>query len=414
VVSAVGALHIPKIPALPGIEAFEGEAFHSSRWPSDLDLDGRAVAVVGTGASAVQLVPAIAPRVRQLDVYQRSAPWITPRPDRPIGEREQALYARRPGVQRAVRAGLYWAMEVRGAGFALTPRAMRWLERGSRRYLERKVPDAGLRSRLTPDYQIGCKRILLSSDYLPTLQRDDVRLVTSAVARVTPRGVVAADGVEREADVIVFATGFEVPGALTRTKVTGRGGAVLGDAWARDGASAHLGITVAGFPNLFLLLGPNTGLGHTSVVFMIESQVRYIAQALDLIDDACADALEVRADAQDDSVRRVRAKLARTVWQSGCSSWYLDERGRNIAIWPHFSWRYWLATRRLNPADYHLVRVRAPARHQDLTPAPRSDPTSTSPQHPERQILAPRHRPSKRPAAPGVRLRRGSRAGLGG
>jgi cation diffusion facilitator CzcD-associated flavoprotein CzcO len=361
VVTGVGALHIPKIPDLPGIDEFQGESFHSSRWRHDVDVDDRVVAVVGTGASAVQIVPAIASRVRRLDVYQRSAPWITPRPDRPIGRREQALYARRPGVQRAVRAGVYWAMEARGAGFAVTPRAMRWLERGSRRYLERKVPDARLRAELTPDYQIGCKRILLSSDYLPALQRDNVELVSSAVERVTSRGLVAADGIERAADVIVFGTGFEVPGALTRMKVVGRDGAVLNDVWARDGAAAHLGITVAGFPNLFLLLGPNTGLGHTSVVFMIESQVRYIIQALDLLDDTGAAALEVRADAQETSVKRVRAKLTHTVWQSGCSSWYLDERGRNIAIWPHFSWRYWLATRRIDPAHYTLLRSRADA-----------------------------------------------------
>jgi cation diffusion facilitator CzcD-associated flavoprotein CzcO len=365
VVSGVGSLHIPKIPDLPGIESFEGPAFHSSHWRHDVDLDGRTVAVVGTGASAIQVVPSIAPRVEQLDVYQRSAPWITPKPDRAIGAREQEFYARHPSVQRAVRAGVYWAMEARGAGFALTPKAMRWLERGSRRYLERKVPDAELRAKLTPDYQIGCKRILLTRDYLPALQRDNVQLVTSAVSRVTPRGIVAADGVERPAGVIVWGTGFEVPGSLMHMKMVGRDGAVLNDVWAQDGAAAHLGIAVSGFPNLFLLLGPNTGLGHTSVVFMIESQIRYIVQALDLMDDTCADGLEVRAETQRAFVDRVRAKLRRTVWQSGCTSWYQDDRGRNIAIWPHFTWKYWLETRRLNPAEYHLVRVRRP--HKDPT-----------------------------------------------
>jgi cation diffusion facilitator CzcD-associated flavoprotein CzcO len=367
VVSAVGALHVPKIPDLPGLDAFEGPVFHSSRWRHDVDLDGRTVAVVGTGASAVQVVPSIAPRVRHLDVYQRSAPWITPKPDRAIGAREQAFYARHPAAQRAVRAGVYWAMEARGAGFALTPRAMGWLERGSRRYLERKVRDPELRARLTPDYQIGCKRILLTRDYLPALQRDNVELVAHAVAGVTPGGVVDADGVERPADVIILGTGFEVPGSLMRMKVVGREGAVLNDVWAEDGAAAHLGIAVAGFPNLFLLLGPNTGLGHTSVVFMIESQIRYIAQALDLIDRTGAEGLEVRPETQRRFVDRVRAKLRTSVWQSGCTSWYQDDRGRNIAIWPHFTWKYWLETRRLNPADYHLVR----ARQQDPTSSTR-------------------------------------------
>jgi cation diffusion facilitator CzcD-associated flavoprotein CzcO len=360
-VSGVGALHVPKTPALPGIETFEGASFHSSRWRHDVDLDGRRVAVIGTGASAIQVVPSIASRVEQLDVYQRTAPWITPKPDRPIGAREQAFYARHPRMQRAVRAGVYWAMEARGAGFALTPRAMRWLERGSRRYLERKVPDPELRARLTPDYQIGCKRILLSRDYLPALQRDNVELVISGISRVTPRGIVDVAGVERPTNVIVFATGFEVPGSLLEMKVVGRGGAVLNDAWAHGGAAAHLGIAMSGFPNLFLLLGPNTGLGHTSVVFMIESQIRYIVQALELMDDTCADGLEVRAEVEAAFVDRVRSKLAGSVWQSGCTSWYQDDRGRNIAIWPHFTWRYWLQTRRLDPADFHLVRLRRQA-----------------------------------------------------
>jgi cation diffusion facilitator CzcD-associated flavoprotein CzcO len=212
---------------------------------------------------------------------------------------------------------------------------------------------------MTPDYQIGCKRILLSRDYLPALQRDNVKLVTSAVDRVTPGGIVAADGVERPADVIVLGTGFEVPGSLMHMKVVGRRGAVLNDVWAEDGVAAHLGITMAGFPNLFLLLGPNTGLGHTSVVFMIESQIRYILQALNLVDATGADGIEVRSEVQRRFVRRVQAKLRDTVWQSGCTSWYQDETGRNIAIWPHFTWKYWLETRRLRPADYHLVRVPA-------------------------------------------------------
>jgi cation diffusion facilitator CzcD-associated flavoprotein CzcO len=370
IVSGVGALHLPKTPSLPGLASFDGEAFHTSQWRHDVELDSRDVAVVGTGASAIQVIPAIAPHVERLTVYQRTPPWITPKPDRPISDREQAAFARLPGLQRTIRAGVYWAMEGRGAGFALTPRAMRWLERGSQRYLERKVADPELRAKLTPDYQIGCKRILLSRDYYPALQRDNVELVTTPIDMVTPTGVRDADGVERPADVIVFGTGFEVPGALLQLRVVGRDGAVLNDVWEQRGAAAHLGIAVAGFPNLFLLLGPNTGLGHTSVVFMIESQIRYVVQALDLIDDTCADGLEVRAETQARFVDRVRRKLSGSVWQSGCSSWYLDEHGRNIAIWPHFTWQYWLDTRRVDPADYLLVRT-AQSPHKDPTSAGR-------------------------------------------
>jgi cation diffusion facilitator CzcD-associated flavoprotein CzcO len=369
VVAGVGALHTPRFPALPGAEDFAGPAFHSSRWPQAVDFEGRSVAVVGTGASAIQIVPQLASRVAKLDVYQRSAPWIIPKPDRPIGDRERAFYARHPAAQRAVRDALYWAMEARGAGFALTPKAMGWLERLSRRYLQRKVPDPLLRAKLTPDYQIGCKRVLLSRDYYPALQRDNVQLVTAPIRQVTTDAIVDADGVTRRADVIVYGTGFDVSGPLTQMKVVGRDGEVLNDLWTREGARAHLGIVASGFPNLFLLLGPNTGLGHTSVVFMIESQIRYIVQALDLMDDTCADAVEVRADVQGRLVDRVQSRLQGSVWQSGCTSWYLDANGRNIAIWPHFTWKYWLDTRRLNAGDFQLVHASGVRRR-------RQDPTS--------------------------------------
>jgi cation diffusion facilitator CzcD-associated flavoprotein CzcO len=357
-IAGAGALHKPRFPDLPGLDSFEGTTFHSAQWRHDHDLRGRRVAVIGTGASAIQFVPAIQPEVDHLTLFQRSAAWVTPKPDREIAPKERAFYAKHPWAQRAVRSAVYWALEVRGTGFALTPKAMTFLEKGARKHLTRQVADPELRAKLTPDYQIGCKRILLSNDYYPALTQDNVDVVTDAIVRVTPRGVVTADGTEHEVDTIIFGTGFEVSGNLTAMKIVGRDGVELNDRWGSRGIGAHLGITVAGFPNFFLLLGPNTGLGHSSVVFMVESQIRYVVQALDLLDRQQAGYLEVRADTESDFLDRVQTRLSDTVWESGCTSWYMDENGRNFTIWPHFTWKYWLETRRIDPDDFELTCTR--------------------------------------------------------
>ena len=361
-VAGVGALHVPHVPEIPGLDTFEGTSFHSAQWRHDHDLAGRRVAVVGTGASAVQFVPQIQPQVGHLDLFQRTPAWVTPKPDRAVDEKEQHFYARHPRAQRALRNLVYWMLEARGAGFALTPKAMRFLEKSARRHLERQVPDPELRAKLTPDYQIGCKRILLSNDFYPSLTQDNVDVVTEAITEVRPHGVVTADGVEHEVDTIIFGTGFHVSGNLTQMKIVGRDGVELGDLWARRGIGAHLGMTMAGFPNLFLLLGPNTGLGHSSVVFMIESQIRYVVQALDLLDEQQATYLDVRPDTEQDFLARVQHRLSDTVWESGCTSWYLDENGRNFTIWPHFTWKYWLETRRLKLKDFTLGFATTPSR----------------------------------------------------
>jgi cation diffusion facilitator CzcD-associated flavoprotein CzcO len=355
-VAGAGALHKPNIPNLPGLETFEGTTFHSAQWRHDHELTRRKVAVVGTGASAIQFVPAIQPEVERLTLFQRSAAWVTPKPDRAISVKEREFYARHPWAQRALRSAVYWLLELRGTGFALTPKAMTFIEKGARRHLERQVADPELRDKLAPDYQIGCKRILLSNNYYPSLTQDNVEVVTDRIVRVTPRGVVTADGTEHEVDTIIFGTGFQVSGNLTQMKIVGRDGAELNDRWGRRGIGAHLGITVSGFPNLFLLLGPNTGLGHSSVVFMVESQIRYVVQALDLLDERNATSIDVRSDSEADFLDRIQTRLSDTVWESGCTSWYMDEDGRNFTIWPHFTWKYWLETRRIDPDDFVLTR----------------------------------------------------------
>ena len=281
---------------------------------------------------------------------------MTPKPDRAISVKEREFYSRHPWAQRALRNAVYWLLELRGTGFALTPKAMTFIEKGARKHLERQVADPELRAKLTPDYQIGCKRILLSNNYYPSLTQDNVEVVTDRIVRVTPQGVVTADGTEHEVDTIIFGTGFQVSGNLTQMKIVGRDGVELNDRWGRRGIGAHLGITVSGFPNLFLLLGPNTGLGHSSVVFMVESQIRYVVQALDLLDERNASYLDVRADTETDFLDRIQTRLSDTVWESGCTSWYMDENGRNFTIWPHFTWKYWLETRRIDPDDFVLAR----------------------------------------------------------
>ena len=354
-VAGVGNLHQPKFPDLPGLDSFAGRTFHSSQWDHDQDLTGRHVAVIGTGASAIQFVPRIAEQVDHLDVFQRTPPWITPKPDRAIGPRERTLHARFPAGQRAIRNLIYWGLEARGLGFTGNAKLMKGLELQAKRHLRKQVTDPVLRAKLTPAYQVGCKRLLQSNDYYPAFARDNVDLVTTPITRVTPTGVITADGVEHECDTIVLGTGFEISGNLTRIGLLGRDGVDLADAWKRDGIGAHLGIAVAGYPNLFLLVGPNTALGHSSMVFMIEAQVRYVMQALDLLRQRTGSYVEVREEAQDRFVSEVQDQLGETVWQSGCNSWYLDAQGRNSTIWPEFTVSYWRRTRRLDPADFVVV-----------------------------------------------------------
>ncbi|MEU6790384.1 NAD(P)/FAD-dependent oxidoreductase [Nonomuraea wenchangensis] len=354
VVSAIGALHIPKYPDIPGREAFTGPAFHSATWDHSVDLTGKRVAVIGTGASAVQFVPQIAPRAAHLTVFQRTPPWLQPKPDFAFSPRARRLL-RLPGAARALRYGIYWALESRALGFAVDPRLMKAHERMALRHLENQVPDPELRRALTPDYTIGCKRVLVSSDYYPALTRDNVSLVTDPLTEIRERSLVDATGREHPADVIVHGTGFKVVDALTEQNILGRGGLSIQDAW-KDGVEAYHGIAASGFPNLFFLLGPNTGLGHNSVVFMIESQARYVVECLRLLSRTRARALDVRQEAQAAFNRRLRARLDPLVWNAGgCRSWYLDEHGVNRTIWPGFTFEYWARTRRVKPEDYELI-----------------------------------------------------------
>ncbi|RJL30371.1 flavin-containing monooxygenase [Bailinhaonella thermotolerans] len=356
VVSGIGALHVPSYPTIPGMESFRGRAFHSSRWDHSFDLTGKRVAVIGTGASAIQFVPRVAERAARLTVFQRTPPWIQPKPDFRFPRAARAAFRRVPGLARAFRNGIYWTLEARALGFTIDPRLMKVQEIVARRHIERQIKDPELRRKVTPDYTIGCKRILLSSDYYPALARDNVELVTDGVTEIREHSIVDGQGREHEVDAIIYGTGFKVTDALNEQRIVGRNGVKIQDAW-RDGIEAHYGISVSGFPNLFLLLGPNTGLGHNSVVFMIECQVRYVMECLRLLSREKAHALDVRQGAQDRFNRRLRERLDHLVWnEGGCRSWYLDENGVNRTLWPGFTFEYWARTRKVKPRAYEIIR----------------------------------------------------------
>ncbi len=352
-VAGMGPLTEPRIPDIPGLDDFEGDVFHSARWNHDADLAGKRVASIGTGASAIQYVPAIQPVVEQLHVFQRTPPWVMPHSNRPISRHEQRLYRALPFLQRLMRGGIYATREMLVLGFVFSPRLMKVVERIARKHLERQISDPELRARVTPDYTIGCKRILPSNRWYRTLGKPNVELVTDGVSEVRARSIVAADGSEREVDAIVLGTGFQVTDIPAAQRIRGRGGRLLDDVW-QGSPRAHLGSTVEGFPNLFFLLGPNTGLGHSSMVYMIESQIAHVMGALQLMRERGAATIEVRADAQDRYNAALERRLGGTVWNTGCASWYLDRTGRNATIWPDWTWRFRRRTARLDPAEYVL------------------------------------------------------------
>jgi cation diffusion facilitator CzcD-associated flavoprotein CzcO len=359
-VAAVGGLSDPSIPSLPGLDTFAGKTFHSARWDHGHDLAGKRVAVIGTGASAIQFVPAIQPKVDALKVFQRTAPWIVPRRDRPLGERERSVLRRSNAAQWMKRAGIYALRELMAVAFFDT-RAAKLAQRVAMKHLERSVRDPVLRAKLTPSYTMGCKRILLSDDYLPAVSRPNVDVVTDTIAEIRPEGVLTKDGTLHEVDTIIFGTGFHVQEYPFAERIRGTRGETLAETW-KERMTAHLGTTVAGYPNLFLVQGPNTGLGHTSVITMIESQIEHIVNAVRYAASHELATIEPRVSAQEAFVRGVDAKMKGTVWTSGgCASWYLDARGRNSTLWPGFTFTFKRRVEPFDPSEYVVMARRSRA-----------------------------------------------------
>lgn len=360
VISGMGGLSTPSFPNIKGLESFQGRLFHSQQWDHDYDLSGKRVAVIGTGASAIQFVPQIQPKVARLDLYQRTPPWIMPKPDRAISAREQRLFRRYPALQKLWRGGIYTFLEARVLGFAISPHILRMASLVARHHLRRQVRDPELRRKLTPDYVMGCKRVLISNDYYPALTKPNVSLITDGIAEIRANSIVTTDGQEREVDAIILGTGFTPADPIPRGLISGRNGVDLVDSWPR-GPEAYKGTTTAGFPNLFFLMGPNTGLGHSSMVYMIESQIQYVLDALQILDERGLQSAEVKREAQERYNQRIDRTSTRTVWKAGgCASWYLHPvSGRNCTIWPGFTWRFRQITRHFDPAAYHFSRLPA-------------------------------------------------------
>jgi cation diffusion facilitator CzcD-associated flavoprotein CzcO len=352
-VAAQGGLSEPRLPDIPGVESFAGPAFHSARWDHTVDMHGRTVAVVGTGASAIQLVPRIQRQAERVIVFQRTPPWVMPHRDRRIRGWEHRLYRAVPAAQRLVREAVYLGHETFVLGFMAGSLPVG--ERISRRHLARSVADPELRRRLTPSYRMGCKRILPSNQWYPTLARPNVEVVTEPITEIHPHGLATAGGAEHRADTIVFATGFSVTEMAIGARVRGRDGRSLDDVW-QGSPQAHLGTTVAGFPNLFLLTGPNTGLGHTSMVVIMEAQFGYLLDMFEHMRQRGAGTVEVRAEVQARFNAEVQRRLAGTVWNTGgCSSWYFDRNGRNSTLWPGSTLAYRRRLRRFRPEE-HILR----------------------------------------------------------
>lgn len=361
-VLASGPLHVPHYPAIPGLADFRGKVFHSARWDHDYDLAGKHVASIGTGGSAIQYCPAVAPRAGRLHVFQRTPAWVIPRDTRSYSTRTQRRYARFPWLRKLHRARLYWTNESRLVGL-LHPSLTRLPGAIARRHLRRSVKDPALVAALTPDYTFGCKRVLISNDWYPMFNRPNVELVTAGIREVREHAIVTEDGVERPVDAIILGTGFVVDprNYMRGFPVTGLPGHTLAEDW-KNGAEAYYGVNVSGFPNLHQLVGPGTALGHNSIIFMIEAQVRYVIECMRELRRRGADWLDVRPEVQRAYNERLQAALEGTVWTSGCTSWYQQSDGRNFTIWPWSTVRYWLETRRVAAEDYDFVTIQhAPA-----------------------------------------------------
>ncbi|MDQ8044306.1 MAG: NAD(P)/FAD-dependent oxidoreductase [Patulibacter sp.] len=351
VITGMGGLYEPMIPSIEGLSDFDGPVFHSARWQHDVDLAGKRVAVIGTGASAIQFVPEIQKTVGHMTVFQRTPPWLLPRTDRPLPKWNNALYRYVPGAQRAVRLGIYWAREL----FAipvLWPKYTDRVQQVAQGHLKRAVKDPELRAKLTPDYKIGCKRMLLSNTYLPALTKDNVAVETERITKVDGNAVITADGARHEVDVIILGTGFHVTDNPVATKVTGRKGETLASKWGGTMA-AYMGTTIPDFPNFFMLLGPNTALGHTSVVVMIEGQIAQVRRVLAERRKRGARTVEPTQQAYDRFRTEMDRKSQKTVWVSGgCSSYYLDDNGKLSTIWPGFTFTFLRRAHALKAADY--------------------------------------------------------------
>jgi cation diffusion facilitator CzcD-associated flavoprotein CzcO len=376
VIIGPGPLSEPKLPAIDGLGDFQGEVFHSARWNHDLELSGKRVAVIGTGASAIQIVPEVSKIVAatggHLDVYQRTAPWVIPRNEHRYSRIEKLAFRHVPGAQKLARLAVYWGREAYVPAFAWKPQLAAPAKKLALSNIAKGITDPALRDKVTPDYQIGCKRILISNRYYPALSAASTELVTDPIASITSTGIRTADGTEREIDVLIVATGFETTDVPIAHHVRGEGGELMSERFARTGMAAYKGSTVPGFPNLFFIVGPNTGLGHSSMVFIIESQVQYLREALRTMRERGLSTIQPTEAAFTAWNATLQERMATTVWSTGgCASWYLDAEGRNTTLWPSFTFLFRHLLRRFDHDKYVVTSRRE-------TPTDTPDTTGTT------------------------------------
>ena len=354
-VTGLGALNRPVYPKIKGLETFQGKTFHSAEWDHDYDLSGKRVAVIGTGASAIQFVPEIVPKVKHLSLFQRTPPWILPRPDRAINSVEKWLMRHFKPTQWLYRGTIYATHEFRALGFVVNPKLMKFPQAQALAHIKKQIPNNPvLREKLTPKYTFGCKRVLVMNDYYPALTQKHVAVVTDAAVEVRANSIISSAGVETPIDAIIYGTGFDVGSVLGPIKIRGIGGQDLGEKWQREGTEAYLGMTVAGYPNFFMLTGPNTGLGHSSMVYMIESAVNYALAAIKTLRQQQLHSVEVKPEVQASYNVDLQNRLNKSVWQSGCQSWYLGANGKNHTLWPGFTFQYRNATKKFDAVNYTL------------------------------------------------------------
>jgi cation diffusion facilitator CzcD-associated flavoprotein CzcO len=355
-ISCAGGLSQPSFPDIKGIDTFKGKMFHSAKWDKSYDFSNKTVAVIGTGASAIQIVPAIAPAVKQLYLFQRTPPWIMPKPDKVISPLRKWLYTNLPFTQRLYRGRLYWQHELMALGFIKNPGILKFASKLALRYLKKSVPDETLRAKLTPNYVMGCKRVLISNDYYPALMRSNVEVITDSIQQVNESGILTNDGKQRNIDALIIATGFQAAENVMRFELKGRNGLDMNEAW-RNGAEAYLGTAVSGFPNFFLVVGPNTGLGHSSMILMIEAQVNLVIESIRALKQKNARFIDLKRDALVEYNNDIQQKLSKTVWQNGgCVSWYQMKNGKNVTLWPGFTFTFMKRTKKWEEEKYEIVQ----------------------------------------------------------
>lgn len=360
VVLAVGGLNVPAYPNIEGLDTFKGKVMHTAEWDADYDMSAKRVGVIGTGASAIQVVPSIQAKVSELKLFQRTAPWVMPKHDIRISPRWRQRYERFPLLQKLHRLLQYWTLESMAPVMIKNNWMTRIAENLGHRYIARMIKDPVLREKVTPSYALGCKRVLLSDEYYPALTQPNVEVLTQGIERIEADGIVGHDGSKTELDAIVLATGFKVPVAGAPFKIEGLGGRVLDEDW-RGGSEAYLGLSVSAYPNLLYIMGPNTGPGNISVIFYIESQLRYIMSYLDHLRNSTLATLDLKEDVQREFNVDIQQKMQKTTWMSGCDSWYLTPDGKNTTLWPGYSWQYRMQSRDFDVSIYNSRRLQAKA-----------------------------------------------------